>query len=144
MENENICLICFEKLETNDSCKIKFSCIHKNMIHYNCLIKWNEYKCPLCMSNTHFEPNYIKEYLYSRSKLLNCELSKYNIQETLKPLNNNDLIFLINYHPKSFMMDDNEIMENISNKINNYYSGHSGMSYAFTMRWIEKELNIFK
>ena len=37
--------ICFEKLETNDSDKIKFSCIHKNMIHYDCLIKWNEYKC---------------------------------------------------------------------------------------------------
>ena len=114
------------------------------MIHYNGLIKWNEYKCPLCMSNTHFEPNCIKEYLYSRSKLLNCELSKYNIQETLKPLNNNDLIFLINYHPESFMLDNNEIMNNISNKINNYYGGHSGMSYAFTMRWIEKELNIFK
>ena len=33
------------------------------------------------MSNTNFEPNCIKEYLYSRSKLLNCEFIKYNIKK---------------------------------------------------------------
>ena len=38
MENENICLICFGKIENDDSDKIKFECIHKNIIHYTIFI----------------------------------------------------------------------------------------------------------
>jgi hypothetical protein len=47
---------------------------------------------------------------------------------------------LKNYSPlegRGFMFDDSDFMKSIQNKILELYSGHSGSSFAWTMRQIE-------
>ena len=51
MNNDNICPICYDSLEDNNTTKIE--CGHK--FHINCIIKWfrtGSEKCPLCNDST--------------------------------------------------------------------------------------------
>lgn len=51
MNNDDICSICYDSLEDNNTTEIE--CGHK--YHINCIIKWfrtGNQKCPLCNDNT--------------------------------------------------------------------------------------------
>lgn len=144
--NNNSCIICNEDIlnQEEETNKIKFICVHKNQLHYECLKKWNENKCPICMKYTKFGNKQIiniKDFILNKVNAIENNNTKYIINQSVIPLEENDFIFLKNYHPNSFIFDHHPIqMNNIINKINNYYSGHSGSSFGYTMRWIEKEL----
>jgi hypothetical protein len=140
----NTCIICNEKIcnQEDEVNKIKFICVHKNQLHYECLKKWNEHKCPVCMKYTKYDnDNNIKIYLINKINSIDDLNTKYILENSIYPLDENDLIFLKNYHPESFTFCNHPVeMRNIIKKINDYYGGHSGSSFGYTMRWFEKEL----
>jgi len=121
------CYICYEKCNELNN----LSCSHTNSFHQECLNIWKGNYCPLCRKNS-FN---LKDYLLTLS-------NDPIITNTISPLNEEDLINIGNFNGESFMFDNNEIIRNIDEKINSYEpnAGHSGFSYAFVMRWIQRNV----